>query len=169
STKHLTIILHSIGDRGRNSNHGKHLPLLPLPTADLGLVSLSCSYGVNFPSRVDNIAQKNRSRSRSCGRLTLRLRTISCWRRARISVASARRAIIRQRKRRRKAEKRNIKEQKIIELERDVRKRRMMEIRAKCKYFNGGRNIREGQVLANDRLTRQFKHDSSPPRGTAHL
>src|SRR5262249_12115840 len=92
----------------------------------------------------DNIAQKNRSRSCSCGRLTLRLRTTSCWRRARISVASATRGKIRQRISRRKAEKRSINHRKIIESERVVRHGRMMEPPAKCKYCNGGRNIREG-------------------------
>src|SRR5262245_66399539 len=52
STKHLTVILHPIGDRGRNSCHRKHLHLLPLPTEALGRVALSCSRVANFPSCV---------------------------------------------------------------------------------------------------------------------
>jgi hypothetical protein len=88
--------------------------------------------------------QKRRSRGRRFGRLTVRLRTRSCWRRTRISVASDILEKNRDRKNRKTAEKMAIRVKRSISDEGDGQENRIAASSAKCKGNKAGWSFYQG-------------------------
>jgi hypothetical protein len=108
-----------------------------------GLTMISASRQ-SFQS-LERQTQKRRSRGRRFGRLTVRLRTRSCWRRTRISVASDILEKNRDRKNRKTAEKMAIRVKRSISDEGDGQENRIAASSAKCKGNKAGWSFYQGQ------------------------
>src|SRR5262249_4905350 len=109
-----------------------------------GLMMISASRQ-SFQS-LERQTQKKRSRRRSFGRLSERLRTRSCCRRTRISAASESLETNRDRKNRKNAEKMAIRvERSISNNEGDGQKNRIAASSAKCKENMAGWTFYQGQ------------------------
>src|SRR5262249_41990333 len=111
-----------------------------------GLMMISASRQ-SFQS-LERQTQKKRSRRRSFGRLSERLRTRSCCRRTRISAASESLETNRDRKNRKNAEKMAIRvERSISNNEGDGQENRIADSSAKCKENMAGWTFYQGQVM----------------------
>src|SRR5262245_18540223 len=111
-----------------------------------GLMMISASRQ-SFQS-LERQTQKRRSRRRSFGRLSERLRTRSCCRRTRISAASDSLETNRDRKNRKNAEKMAIRvERSISNNEGEGQKNRIAASSAKCKENMAGWTFYQGQVV----------------------
>src|SRR5262245_46424163 len=108
-----------------------------------GLTMISAS-GQSFQS-LERQTQKRRSRRRSFGRLSERLRTRSCCRRTRISAASDSLETNRDRKNRKYAEKMAIRVERSISDEGDGQENRIAASSAKCKGNKAGWSFYQGQ------------------------
>src|SRR5262245_14430556 len=95
--------------------------------------------------RLERQTQKRRSRRRSFGRVTVRLRTRICCRRTRISVASDSLETNRERKNRKNAEKMAIRVEGSSSGECDNRWNRIAASSAKCKGNKARWNFYQGQ------------------------
>src|SRR5215510_12109804 len=111
-----------------------------------GLTMISASRQ-SFQS-LERQTQKRRSRRRSFGRLTVRLRTRSCCRRTRISVASDILETNRDRKNRKSAEKMAIRVEGSRSGEGDGRWNRISASSARCKGNKARWNFYQGQEAA---------------------
>src|SRR5215468_8429447 len=109
-----------------------------------GLMMISASRQ-SFQS-LERQTQKKRSRRRSFGRLSERLRTRSCCRRTRISAASESLETNRDRKNRKNAEKMAIRVEGCSSEEGACRRNRIAACSAKCKGNKARWNFYQGQV-----------------------
>src|SRR5262249_26949173 len=116
-----------------------------------GLMMISASRQ-SFQS-LERQTQKKRSRRRSFGRLSERLRTRSCCRRTRISAASESLETNRDRKNRKNAEKMAIRVERSISDEGDGQKNRIAASSAKCKENMAGWTFYQGQGGAPQVIT----------------
>src|SRR5262245_20648072 len=121
-----------------------------------GLTMISAS-GQSFQS-LERQTQKRRSRRRSFGRLSERLRTRSCCRRTRISAASDILEKDRDRKNRKNAEKMAIRVERSISDEGDGQENRIAASSAKCNGNKAGWSFYLGQPAERLFLDRILSH-----------